>query len=172
MRTVDRDRDAQFAQGQLRKVYTSNWLAVTLRTRLSKENLTLAHKLLDYYATAQMPVKASEQRVDCGNGHAIKQDAALDAMRRLEGYAQAVLVNAGPRCAHALRCLWEGKEMNELLLEMRLARGSYGYAVALVQRAMAAAQEYDDAITSRLTHKANYGLVPAVSPTAPGQLNR
>lgn len=172
MRTVDRDRDADWEQGQRRRAYTSDWLAVTLRTRLTRENITLAHKLNELYATSQMVATASGERVDCANGQAAKQDAAIDAMRALEGYAQAVRLNAGSRCAHALRCLWEGMEMNELLSEMRLQRGSYGYAVALVQRAMAAAQDYEDAITSRLTHKANYGLLPAVLPVAPGQPTR
>ena len=171
--TAERDQSAQWEQGQRRRLYQSSWMAVTLQKRLSRENLTLAHKLLELYASAQMFAPASGAKVDCANGQAIKQDAAVDAMRALEGYAQAVLAQCGPRCAHALRCLWEGREMSEMLIEMRLARGSYGYGVALVQRAMVAAQEYDDALTAaRLTHKADHGNVRAVRQVAPGQPSR
>lgn len=173
MRYVERVEEAAWSQGQRRQFYISNWMAVTLRNRLTKENLTLAHKLLDLYAAAQMVASAGGERVDCANGQAIKQDAAVDAMRALEGYAQAVLTRSGARCAHALRCLWEGGTMNDLLSEMRLKAGSYGYAVALVQRAMASAQEYEDAlVVSYLTGQRNSTTNSVVSQNAPGQPSR
>ena len=173
MRYVERVAEAAWEQGQRRPFYISNWMAVTLRTRLTKDNLTLAHKLLDLYAAAQMIVSASGERVDCANGQAIRQDAAVDAMRALEGYAQAVRSTAGARCALALRCLWEGGTMNDLLSEMRLKAGSYGYAVALVQRAMASAQEYDDGIVADyLTGQRNSTTNSLVPEIAPGQPTR
>ena len=62
MRYVERVAEAAWEQGQRRPFYISNWMAVTLRTRLTKDNLTLAHKLLDLYAAAQMVVTASGER--------------------------------------------------------------------------------------------------------------
>lgn len=175
MRTVDRDRDADWGQGQRRRMYASNWVVVTLKRHLSPDNITLAHRLMDDWATMNSFASASAERIDCGNGEARKRDAALDAGRRLEGYAQAVRVRfgRGPAGAKGSECLWSiarGDSAEDLMRACGYQRGSYGAMVRMVQLTMSHAQDYADEIPGRvvLTDKAKYGTDLAIGTRAPG----
>lgn len=175
MRTVDRDRDADWEQGQRRRLYASNWVVVTLKRHLSPDNISLAHRLMDDWATMKSYASASAERIDCGNGEARKRDAACDASRRLEGYAQAVRVRFGhgERGDKGAECLWSiarGDSAEDLTNACGYRRGSYNAMVRLVQLTMSHAQDYVDGISGvvPLTDKANNGIDLAIGIRAPG----